>query len=234
MNHLQRGLIASIVLAVMCVGCGESEDTTGPADTINNGSEMPPENMQPSDQEATPEAASSDAPETGMVGDEELGENNTDEIETTDGAEAQTELPDIADILESDPRFSEVLELVNIIGLLDAMRGPGPFTVFVPVNDAVLSLPESTMDRVRDETGFLHQFILAHVAEGDHSAESLLSLDMIEMIGGEVSVDALADGEVFVGGAQVLEADIQARNGRLHALSQVIPIPSEADHSEAP
>ena len=55
--------------------------------------------------------------------------------------------------------------------------GPGPFTVFVPVNDAVLSLPESTMDRVRDETGFLHQFILAHVAEGDHSAESLLSLD---------------------------------------------------------
>ena len=62
-----------------------------------------------------------------------------------------------AEILETDPRFSEVLELVNLIGLLDAMRSPGPFTVFVPINSAVQAMPETLLEEIRTDQNYLHE-----------------------------------------------------------------------------
>ena len=138
---------------------------------------------------------------------------------------------DIAEILETDPRFSRVLELVEFNGLLDVMRTPGPFTIFIPTNEAIDSLPGDLMDRVRDEPTFLHQFILAHVAEGDLASEGLVDGESVRMIGGPVLVNFTDDDGVQVGGAPVIEADIPATNGRLHALSGVIPIP-EMETSE--
>jgi len=232
----QNDLLNIIVLscALSLIGCGDDAHT----ETSSNPGTAS-ENAAPQAESVAGggEIAPSTDGETGQVDDSAqtgLGETSDESALDPEDTESDMEsaVPDIAEILEGDPRFSEVLELVNIIGLLDAMRGPGPFTVFVPVNDAVLSLPDSTMERVRGETAFLHQFILAHVAEGDHSADSLLDRNAIEMIGGEVEIELMSDGDVRIGGADVLEADIQARNGRVHALGQVIPVPSDSAHGD--
>ena len=132
--------------------------------------------------------------------------------------------PTIADLLENTERFSEVLRLVNIIGLVDAMRGPGPFTVFVPINVAVLSLPAETLARVEDEQGYLHRFILAHVAEGDLPLADFETTTIIEMIGQDVQIATTLDGETLVGDARIIDADLKASNGRIHVIDSVIPV----------
>ena len=81
------------------------------------------------------------------------------------------------------------------------------------------------MQRVRDEQDYLHKFILAHVAEGDLPSAGLMIGEAVEMIGGAVSIGADVDGGLAIGGAQVIEADLPAANGRLHVLGGVIPIP---------
>ena len=148
--------------------------------------------------------------------------NNADTIPTEP---TQT----IAEILETDPRFSEVLELVNLIGLLDAMRSPGPFTVFVPINSAVQAMPETLLEEIRTDQNYLHEFILTHVAEGDYSTSDLAQVTEVEMIGRAVDISPSADGEVLIGNSKVLEADIVATNGRLHALETVISLPANDD-----
>ena len=161
----------------------------------------------------------------------QMTDSNTQMGDSADNADSTLAEPtqSIAEILETDPRFSEVLELVNLIGLLDAMRGPGPFTVFVPINSAVQAMPDALLEEIRTDQNYLHEFILTHVAEGDYPTSDLQDVSEVEMIGRAVEISPSADGDVLIGNSKILEADIVATNGRLHALETVISLPDSED-----
>ena len=148
----------------------------------------------------------------------------TEDIERSNETASEPD-QNIAEILETDPRFSDVLELVNIIGLLDAMRGPGPFTVFVPINTVVQAMPDRLLQEIRNDQNYLHEFILTHVAEGDYPTQVLCGTSEVEMIGRVVDISPPGDGNLLIGNSRILEADIIATNGRLHALETVISLP---------
>jgi len=137
----------------------------------------------------------------------------------------------IVDIAAGDERFSTLVAAVTAAGLAETLSGPGPFTVFAPVNDAFAALPEGTVESLlqpenRDQ---LTNVLLYHVDDrnlpavdiptGSNYFQPLLTSERLCITNGTDGV-TLADGTGDV--ANVIIADIQADNGVIHVIDKVL------------
>lgn len=133
----------------------------------------------------------------------------------------------IVDIAAGDPQFSTLVSLVTAAGLAETLSGPGPFTVFAPTNDAFAKLPAATVTALKaDPKGALADVLKLHVISGkvDSKAAIAAAGTMVKTLGGEVSVEA-APGKgvgLTIGGAVISAVDIEASNGVVHVLDDVI------------
>lgn len=136
----------------------------------------------------------------------------------------------IVDLGVADENFSTLVAAVTAAGLVDALSGEGPFTLFAPTNDAFNALPEGTLDSLLEPENVdqLKDILLYHVvAANAHSAG--LSSGSVETLNG-ASVDvAVSDGGVTVGDANVISPDVIASNGIIHVIDAVILPPTEEE-----
>ena len=146
---------------------------------------------------------------------------------TASAASANT----IVDIAAGDERFSTLVAAVQAAGLAETLQGPGPFTVFAPVNEAFAALPEGTVDTLLkpENKGQLTDVLLYHVDDRNLTAEAipggsnyfkpvLTSQRLcITKSGGAVSI---ADGTGE--SANVVIANIKADNGVIHVIDKVL------------
>ena len=137
----------------------------------------------------------------------------------------------IVDIAAGDDRFSTLVAAVTAAGLADTLQGPGPFTVFAPVNDAFAALPEGTVDTLLkpENKDQLTNVLLYHVDDRNLASKNipagsnyfkpvLASARLcITKSGGGVSI---ADGSGD--SANVVIADIKADNGVIHVVDKVL------------
>lgn len=142
-------------------------------------------------------------------------------------AQAET----IVEIAAGDERFTTLVAAVGAAGLAETLSGPGPFTVFAPVNDAFAALPEGTVETLLkpENKGQLTSVLLYHVAGGKVSSdmipsgttafEPLLETDKMCIDAGSEGV-MIADGTGSV--AKVVIADIMADNGVIHVIDKVL------------
>jgi transforming growth factor-beta-induced protein len=134
---------------------------------------------------------------------------------------------DIVDIAAGDPQFSILVEALTEAGLVEALQGPGPFTVFAPTDTAFAALlvelgvsKEYLLNHPQ-----LSEILLYHVVAG-----TVLSTDLVDgstpatLNGETITVDL--DGGVFINDAEVTTADILATNGVIHVIDKVL-IPSD-------
>ena len=135
---------------------------------------------------------------------------------------------DIVDIAAGDPQFSTLVTAVKAAGLVDTLKGDGPFTVFAPTNDAFAALPAGTVENLlKPENKDQLVAVLTYHVLGDKVPSSAIAgkeLSTATVQGEEVAIDA-TDG-VTVGGANVIKADIEASNGVIHVIDAVILPPS--------
>jgi transforming growth factor-beta-induced protein len=130
----------------------------------------------------------------------------------------------IVDIAVSDENFSTLVTALDAAGLVEALQGEGPFTVFAPTNDAFAALPEGALEGLLADTDALTDVLLYHVVEGKAMAADVVGLDgqKIETLLGQY-VDIMIDGDaVMVDNAQVIITDIEASNGVIHVIDSVI------------
>jgi uncharacterized surface protein with fasciclin (FAS1) repeats len=132
---------------------------------------------------------------------------------------------DIVDIASSNEDFSTLVAAVAAAGLVETLKGPGPFTVFAPTNDAFAALPAGTVDSLllpenRDQ---LVAILTYHVVPGAGTASTFLGerASYATVNGAAVHVDGTGGG-VTVEGATVTTADIIASNGVIHVIDAVI------------
>lgn len=141
--------------------------------------------------------------------------------------EASAEEPMMADIVDTAVgagNFTTLVAAVEAAGLVDALKGEGPFTVFAPTDEAFAALPAGTIDTLlADPSGDLTQILLYHVVPG-----KVMSTDLTDgMIAGtlkegsSVTINTV-DGKVTVDGANVVAADIETSNGVIHVIDSVI------------
>ena len=144
-------------------------------------------------------------------------------IYEVDEDEDGEELQNIVEIAQGDDDFSILVEALVAADLVSALEGEGPFTVFAPTNDAFAKLLEA-LDIDKDELlahPDLAAVLLYHVVEGAVFAEDLEEGMEPETLQGETVMISL-EGGVFVNDSQVIAADIEASNGVIHAIDEVL------------
>jgi uncharacterized surface protein with fasciclin (FAS1) repeats len=143
---------------------------------------------------------------------------------------------DIVDTAVAAGNFSTLVAAVQAAGLVDALKGEGPFTVFAPTDEAFAKLPPETIDALlADPTGDLTQILLYHVVSGKVMAADLSDgLEAATLQGGSVAFK-LSDGGAMVNDANIVATDIETTNGVIHVIDSVIlpPAPEAAPAAEA-
>lgn len=128
---------------------------------------------------------------------------------------------DIVDIAVANGNFTTLVAAVQAAGLVDTLKGDGPFTVFAPTDDAFAALPEGTVEALLDDIPTLTAILTYHVVSGAVMSGDLSDGMMAETVNGQSVTISLGDG-VMVDGANVVMADIEASNGVIHVIDAVI------------
>jgi uncharacterized surface protein with fasciclin (FAS1) repeats len=137
------------------------------------------------------------------------------------GALADNHSMDIVDTAVDAGNFTTLVAAVEAAGLVETLKGDGPFTVFAPTDDAFAALPEGTVEGLLEDTEALTAILTYHVVPGEVMSGDLSDGMMAETVNGaEVSI-GVGDA-VTVDGATVTTADIEASNGVIHVIDQVI------------
>jgi uncharacterized surface protein with fasciclin (FAS1) repeats len=117
--------------------------------------------------------------------------------------------------------FNTLLAAVNAAGLRAALEGPGPFTVFAPVDDAFAALPPGTVQTLVDNPPQLARILKYHVLSGAHSRDVLVQKPAWESLEG-AAVEIRRSQPLEVKNATVVKADIVCTNGVVHVIDRVI------------
>ncbi|MBT1451156.1 fasciclin domain-containing protein [Glaciecola sp. XM2] len=131
---------------------------------------------------------------------------------------------DIVDIAASNESFSTLVAAVKAAGLVDALKGEGPLTVFAPTNEAFAKLPAGTVeDLLKPENkDTLIAVLTYHVVPGKVLAADVVTVDSATSLQGQ-SITVKVDGStVMVDNATVVQTDIMASNGVIHVIDSVI------------
>ena len=130
---------------------------------------------------------------------------------------------DIVDTAIDAGSFTTLVAAIQAAGLVDTLKGEGPFTVFAPTNDAFSALPEGTIQTLLlpENKEKLIAILTYHVVLGKAMSGDLSNNMMAATIqGGQVKI--MTSGGVTVDGANVITADIETSNGVIHVIDAVI------------
>ena len=134
---------------------------------------------------------------------------------------------DIVETAVGDDRFDTLVDLVQTAGLAEALSGEGPLTVFAPTDKAFSKVPESTLRALKKDREQLRTVLLYHVVDGRYRAARLLRAESVESLAGPRLNVRERDGGVRVAGAKVVQANVAASNGVIHAINRVLIPPSD-------
>jgi transforming growth factor-beta-induced protein len=135
---------------------------------------------------------------------------------------------DIVDTAVADGRFTTLVAAVTAAGLVDTLKGEGPFTVFAPTDDAFAKLPAGTVENLLKQENLeaLTNILLYHVVPGNVMAADVVQLDgqMVDTAQeGQQVMITVKDGKVYLNDTvQVIITDIETSNGVIHVIDTVL------------
>lgn len=130
-------------------------------------------------------------------------------------------MPDIVDIAVSNEGFSTLVAAVSAANLVDTLKSPGPFTVFAPNDAAFAKLPPGTITTLLQNIPQLTRILCYHVAPGKLTQADLSKLSAVTSVEGSPIPFDFTEG-FEVKNATVIAADIEADNGIIHVIDNVI------------
>lgn len=137
------------------------------------------------------------------------------------------EKKDIVDIAAGNKDFSTLVAAVKAAGLVETLKGEGPFTVFAPTNAAFAALPEGTVESLLkpENKDKLVGILTYHVVPGKVMASDVKPGDVTTVQGSKAKL-AVKEGAVTINSANITATDIVASNGVIHVIDKVILPPS--------
>lgn len=118
--------------------------------------------------------------------------------------------------------FTILAKAIEAAGLVETLKGEGPFTVFAPTDEAFEMLPEGALDSLLQDQEKLAAILTYHVVPGKVSSEDVAQLPRATTVNGQDLKITAADGKVMVGSSTVTQADIPASNGVIHVIDTVL------------
>lgn len=160
-------------------------------------------------------------------GDDENSATTTTEATETTETTAMTEEPGtIVEVAQGNDDFSTLVAAIVAAGLGDALSGEGPFTVFAPTNAAFEALPEGLLEKLLlpENKDVLTAILTYHVVSGKVMAADVTAGDVATLEGSTIAITT--DGGVMINDATVTATDVEASNGVIHVIDQVIVPPT--------
>ena len=135
---------------------------------------------------------------------------------------AQNDPGDIVDVAVAAGTFETLVAAVQAAGLVDVLKGEGPFTVFAPTDEAFARLPEGTVASLLANPEALAEILTYHVVAGKVMAADVLGLTSAATVQGDALAISAANGIVRINDATVVAADVEASNGVIHVIDTVL------------
>jgi uncharacterized surface protein with fasciclin (FAS1) repeats len=120
--------------------------------------------------------------------------------------------------------FDTLVAAVKAAGLVETLKGPGPFTVFAPTDQAFAKLPPGTLESLLkpENKAKLQEILTYHVVAGEVMAKDVVKLHSAKTVqGGTLHINT-AGGGVMVNNAHVVKTDITTSNGVIHVIDSVL------------
>ena len=121
-------------------------------------------------------------------------------------------------------KFNTLVAAVKAAGLVDTLKGPGPFTVFAPTDEAFAKLPPGTLEMLLkpENKAKLQSILEYHVVAGKVMAHDVMGLHSAKTVEGQNIAIETMNGGVMVNNAHVIKTDIVASNGVIHVIDTVM------------
>ena len=128
---------------------------------------------------------------------------------------------DIIDTAVSAGQFNTLVKAVQAAGLVDTLKGKGPFTVFAPTDDAFAKLPAGTLEALLQDKQKLAQVLTYHVVPGKVTAAQVKP-GAVKTVQGQSLRLRTDGGAVMIDDAKVIKTDVIASNGVIHVIDSVV------------
>jgi uncharacterized surface protein with fasciclin (FAS1) repeats len=121
-------------------------------------------------------------------------------------------------------KFNTLVAAVKAAGLVETLKGPGPFTVFAPTDEAFAKLPPGALDNLLkpENKAKLQSILKYHVVSGKVMAADVIKLDSATTVEGSNVDIKNRNGRLMIGNAHLLKTDIAASNGVIHVIDAVL------------
>ena len=134
---------------------------------------------------------------------------------------------DIVDTAVAAGSFNTLATALKAAGLVDTLKGKGPFTVFAPTDEAFRKLPAGTLEKLLADKAQLTKVLAYHVVAGKVMAADVVKLTEAKTVEGAPVKIWAKDGKVKVNDANVVKTDVVASNGVIHVIDSVILPPAK-------
>jgi uncharacterized surface protein with fasciclin (FAS1) repeats len=139
---------------------------------------------------------------------------------------ARAQSKDIVETAVEAGSFKTLATALQVAGLVETLKGPGPFTVFAPTDDAFAKIPKADLDALLKDKAKLTAVLTYHVVAGKVMAGDVVKLQSARTVQGGSARVSVAGGKVMVDGATVVKTDIAASNGVIHVIDTVMLPPA--------
>lgn len=132
---------------------------------------------------------------------------------------------DIVDTAVAAGSFKTLAKLLADADLVVVMKGPGPYTVFAPTDEAFAKVPKETLDALAKDKAKLQAVLKYHVLTSSWTTADLKLVKTAGTATGQSVVIAVKDGVITVNGARIVKADVPATNGMIQVIDAVLMPP---------
>ena len=148
-------------------------------------------------------------------------QNDTQPAASAANAQSQS---DIVDTASNAGSFKTLVAAIKAADLVDTLKGPGPFTVFAPTDEAFAKLPAGTVESLLkpENKAKLQSVLTYHVVAGRVSSGEVVKMTSAKTVQGQEIKISQNAGTVMVNGAKVVKTDIACSNGVIHVIDAVI------------
>jgi uncharacterized surface protein with fasciclin (FAS1) repeats len=138
---------------------------------------------------------------------------------------------DIVDTAVAAGSFKTLAAALGAAGLVDTLKGDGPFTVFAPTDEAFAKLPEGTVEELLkpENKATLVDILTYHVVAGNVPSTTAVTLKEATALNKKVIALEVKDGALMLNASKVVTADIEASNGVIHVIDAVLMPPADKE-----
>jgi len=143
-------------------------------------------------------------------------------IHVVDSVIFPREEPDIAQVMRNTGILDVAISAFEETAVVDALKGEGPMTVFVPSDVAFARIPRETMEALLSDMEWLREVLLYHISEGLFATGDLIFENELRSLQGEIIEVKVAESGLCVQNTLISVPDIEARNGIIHVIDHVM------------